>query len=424
MLMRQRDRGPQVIGLLDIGSSKVCCVIVERTFSGKETWPSEMRVLGIGHQQSHGIKAGFVTDMDQAGMVVRNAVSQAERMAGLTLDDVVVSISCGRMKSLHFLAHADLEAGYVRPEDQRRLSESAYRFAADGGRAVVHMNRIDYLLDGSESVQNPLRMAGRKISVQYHAVTVDEAPLENLLWLIEQRSYLKVRQFVPMGLASALAATTDDERRFGIIVIDVGGGTANIAMIADGRFLYTDTLPFGGAHLTYDIARVLSTPLAEAERIKTLYGTLVEARSDEQDPVSYELAGEGVRDQYQTSKAELRRILYPRVHSQLMALRERIDGTEVLRSTDYNVVLTGGAVQLVGFAPLAADVLGRPVRIGRARATQSMPEALASPEFATVVGMIGGAANGRPQVTSRQREDQPSADTYLDRMKSWIRESF
>jgi cell division protein FtsA len=422
MLTRHREPRSETIGLLDIGSSKVCCLIVARAITPAQTALADVRILGIGHQRSRGIKAGYVSDMDQAEAVVRTAISQAEEQAGVTLEDIVVNVTCGRMRSVHFMAHADLEAGCVRPDDLTRLSKGAYAYAERDGRTVVHMNRIAYLLDGVSGVRQPLRMAGRRLSAQYHAVTVDEPALQNLLVLIG-RTFLNVRQFVPTGFASALAALTEEERRFGAICVDIGSGTTNVSLVAEDRFQCAEVLPFGSGILTYDIAKALAAPLAEAERIKTLYGTMIPAGSDDQQPIGYTLAGDD--DEHgDTTRAELRRIIYPRMLSQLNLLRERIEASDLLNGADFSVVLTGGASQLLGLPAVAADVLQRPVRLGRTRLAPGMPEVLRSPAFACATGLAQVAA---VEGSDRSRRDGGHAEmdeSYFGRVRSWLSESF
>jgi cell division protein FtsA len=195
-------------------------------------------------------------------------------------------------------------------------------------------------------------------------------------------------------------------------------------VIADGRFLFTDVLPAGGAHLTYDLARVLSTSLAESERIKTLYGTVVAARSDERDVVSYARAGERDTDQAQTTKLELRRILYPRVVEQMRLLRERIETSDISRFVEGGVVLTGGGAQLVGLPDVAGEILERPVRFGHTRISEGMPEALESPAFAAAAGMIEAAGSQQDMSTSRRRNEAIAGNSYLVRMTDWVRENF
>jgi len=180
-----------------------------------------LRVIGVGHQRSRGVKAGMVVQLDQAEAAVRAAVGQAERMADVTLEDVIATASCGRQKSAHFKAHADLTAGFVAPQDLERLAKGANEFAAREGRSVLYMNRVSFTLDGETGLRNPLRLAGQRLSANYHAVTADAQPLHNLAQLID-RAYLGVRQFVPSSLASGLVATTAEERQLGVICVDIG----------------------------------------------------------------------------------------------------------------------------------------------------------------------------------------------------------
>ncbi|MBU2533884.1 MAG: cell division protein FtsA [Alphaproteobacteria bacterium] len=413
---------PEIVGLLDIGSAKVCCAIVERSWpAGLNALPA-MRILGVGHQRSHGVKAGMVIDLDRAEAAVRAAVGQAERMADLTLEDVIATVSCGRLKSAHLTTHADLAAGHVRPEDLDRLSRAAREYAARDDRTLVHMNLVSYLLDGETGIRDPLRLAGRRLSANWHVVTADIQPLHNLSLLID-RTYLGVRQFVPASLAAALAATTMEERRLGVTCVNIGAGVMDIAAFSGGQYLYTDTIPIGGGHLTYDIARFLSTPLAEAERIKTLYGTLVGARSHEHEPIQYMLAGEMEGEAYQTSRAEVYRILYPRVESQIKTLRDRLVNCDAAAKPGPNIVITGGASQMVGFVDMAVRQLDRPVRIGNPAGVAGVPASMNSPAFSAVIGMAGAA----PVAATRSLMTSPARSLgggYLDRMEQWLRESF
>ena len=179
----------------------------------------------------------------------------------------------------------------------------AQEYAVRGGSKLLHLNRIHYALDGEIGVRRPLGMVGHRLSCQYHAVTGDPASLRNIEGLIE-RCYLSVAGFVPTGLASALAATTADEQQFGVACVDVGAGVTKVAVIADGRLLHVDTIDVGGAYLTHDIAVMLSTPLAEAERIKTLCGTIMCARSDENVSIPYWRSDESGFVAYQSQQGE------------------------------------------------------------------------------------------------------------------------
>jgi cell division protein FtsA len=412
----------EIIGLVDLGTSKVTCLIAERAWPAGHYAAPAVRVMGVGHQRSAGIKAGMVIDLDAAGDGVRAAVANAERAADVTLDDVVVTVSCGRLQSAHMTTRVDLDFGYVRAEDLARLASAARDYAMRDDCALVHLNRVAYSLDGETGVREPIRLAGSRLSANWHAVTADTRPLENLSQVID-RAHLGIRQFLPSGLAAALTATTPDERRLGVTCINFGAGVIDIARFLDGQFLFTETLPVGGVHLTYDIAKKLSTPLAEAERIKTLYGTLVAARSDEHELVQYALAGELEGEAYQTSRAEIARILLPRTSSQLRNLKERLDKADKVVDVGPNVVLTGGASQLVGLADLTARIVSRNVRVGNPPMLTGLPQSMRSPAFSAVAGLALAAPPAARQALAAHAT-RTSTGSYLDRMERWLRESF
>ncbi|MGI9423267.1 MAG: cell division protein FtsA [Hyphomicrobiaceae bacterium] len=420
----------EIVTVLDLGTSKISCIIAERVFGPGEQGPQISRVLGFGQHRADGIRGGIVVDLDRAEIGVRHAVGQAEDQAGITIDDVIVAVSSGRLGSSHFSAHVSLEEGQVRLQDVSRLAVRARDYAERGGRRLIHIDRINYALDDQTDIHEPLHMLGKNLTCQYHAVTADATLLGNLESLIA-RCYLSVRSFVPTALASALAATTPDEQTYGVLSIDMGAGATNIALLAGGRFICTDTIAVGGANLTHDIGTILSAPLAEAERIKTLYGTMVCARSDETSFVPHLRNGKasddseqsGYGEEYQTTRAELSRILYPRARRQLELIGERLKCNPLVEEFAQSIVLTGGASQLTGLADLASDVLGRPVRIGEPGAVDGLSDAFWGPASSTAVGLC------RAKAISAKRS--PSSwgtpivrESYLSRMEQWLRESF
>jgi cell division protein FtsA len=413
-----------VVGLLDIGTSKVCCLIIARepAAGGGPTEATAAHVAGIGHQRSRGVKAGVIVDLDEAEQAVRAAVGQAERMAGVRLDEVYLGVACGRLRSGHFVAHADLVNGHVEEADIRRLMVAGRAYAEREGRALAHFSRIAYRLDGVPGVRDPRGMAGRRLSTEMHAVTADEAPLRNLLLLVE-RCYLTVAGIVPAPLASALSATSEEERQLGVTCLDIGGGMTTIAIFADRHFLFAETVPVGGNHLTFDIARALRTPLAEAERIKTLYGTLIAARSDDHEAVSYPIAGEEEPASSQTTKAHLRNLLQERVDSLLTLVSERLERSNVPAHARERVVLTGGTSQLVGFGEFAANVLGRPARVARPQPLGGISAGVCGPAFSNVMGLVY-AVQSRGDSVFTFHEREAFASGYLARMGQWLRRGF
>ncbi|MGE3229898.1 MAG: cell division protein FtsA [Hyphomicrobium sp.] len=412
---RRRSSARHVTGVLDIGTSKVACIIAAME-------PAGLRVLGVGHQRAEGMKGGVVIDLDRAEQAARDAVAGAERQAGVELNAVHVAVACGRLKSLSFRARADIANGLVSDADiDRVLSAGEAYVGRQPGRALVHMNEVAMRLDGMAGSRDPRGMAARELALDLHAVTADEAPVRNLSMVVG-RCYLDIASHVPAPLASALAVASEDERRLGVTVVDIGAGTTGIAMFADDRFLYASSAPMGGAQMTFDIARALHTPLAEAERIKALYGTVVSAPSDEHDVFSYPSADdEGIVDQM--TKAELAEVIRPRVTAIGHHIRQRLEECEMTAYAGRSVVLTGGVSQLTGLAEFFAAELGRPVRVAGPQAIEGLPPALSSSAFSTAVGLLVAKAQGGASRRMHRSRDAEKG-SYLTRVGTWLREGF
>lgn len=416
-----------VKGFLDIGSSKVCCLIVSGDFTTnwsqrQPSAPSPLQVLGLGLHRSRGVKAGVVVDLDDAEQAVRAAVDQAERMAGTTLECVFLGVACGRLGSTNFKGHVELDSGLVRKRHVASLDAGARAFVERHGRTLISLNRIGYRLDSAGGIRDPLGMVGRRLTAQFHAVAADEAPLRNLMLLIE-RCHLSVEGLAPTALASTLAATTEEERRHGVTCLDIGGGVTTIAVFLHGHFVFADAVPVGGHQITLDIARSLLTPLAEGERIKTLYGTLAGAASDQHEVISYALAGEAEPTSQQTTKAALGSVVKRRIEGLLELVRERLDGCGVGHCAGEPVVLTGGTSQLLGIGEFFAKALGRPVRVAVPRPLGGMPGSGSSPGYSCVTGLVAAAQSSEFRVGAGIAPGS-LGQSYFARIERWLQDSF
>ena len=418
--LRHHDSA-QLIAALDIGSSKVACLI-----AAVEPGRGSLRVLGFAQQRSRGVKSGVVIDLAAAQQVVRAVVAQAEQMAQARITAVHVAVDCGRPRSTTFSGHVMLGQGVVRSHDVAALASGAEAYAVRDGRVILALDRIGYRLDGVAVSSPPIGLAGRRLDADHHAVSVDEGPLSNLALLVET-CHLEVAGLVPAAYASALGATTEEERRLGVLSLDIGAGVTSIAMFADGHLLLNDLVPVGGQHLTLDIARGLGIPLAEAERIKALYGTLVSSASDEHELVSYPIAGEDEHGRQQTTKAAIGRIVRQRMQGLLALVGERIAASQVGRLPVPRVVLSGGASCLLGVSDFVASGLataGQPrplVRVACPALVEGLVGDQSSPAFACLAGLLV-AAQSQP----RLHAPGTSADRrgYLGRMERWLQESF
>jgi cell division protein FtsA len=415
---RRSNHPKHVAGVLDIGTSKIACLIASLDPEGAEP----PRILGFGLQRAQGVKGGVIIDLDRAEQSARAALAQAERMADIVLEEVRVSVSCGRLASHNFSAKAVIETGLVGDEDIARLLDAGQAYVERNQRTLVHMNEVALHIDGAPGSRDPRGMAAREIALDIHAVSADEAPLRNLLMVVG-RCYLKASGLSPAPFASALAVTTADERRLGVTAVDIGAGTTTMAMFAEDRFIHADAAPIGGAQITFDVARALHTPLAEAERIKALYGTVVTAPSDEHDVISYPAAGDEEGTVYQMTRAGLAGVLRPRVKAIADHVRQRLESSELGAYAGRCLVLTGGTSQLTGLAEFMAGELGRPVRVAPPQALPGLAPALSSSAFSTVVGLLLAE---QPEHAGRStyRDRDPSPGSYLKRVGSWLREGF
>lgn len=418
-----QSRGTRIVGLLDVGTAKVVCMIIAVPQHARgDAMLAGARLLGVGHKASRGLKAGVIVDLDEAEHAVRATIADAERMANIELEDVYVAAACGRMRSRNFKAKAHIEGATVTQRDVSRLLTAARRHAEQHARTLLHMNQVGLSLDGAPGSGDPCGMAADELAVDIHAVTADDAPLRNLIHVV-QRCYLSVAGVVAAPYASALAVTTEEERRLGSTVIDVGGGTTSLAIFADGQYVYTDVVPVGGNHISFDIARALNTPLAEAERIKALYGTLVSAQSDEHELISYPLAGDEEGSSYQTTKAQLAEIIRPRVNSMLALVGERIDRGGFAAYAGDAIVLTGGASQLVGMAEYTSGLTGRSARSARPQVIPGLPPGFGGAAFATVMGLMAASAVRGGDIATFA-ESEVEAKSYLGRVSQWLKSGF
>jgi len=412
MMSRDRQALPGSLAAVDIGTAKIVCLVVAPGEDGGAT------LLGIGHQRSRGMKSGVVTDGDEAASALKAVMGQAERMAGASAERVVLSVACGRLQSTRFIARVPVDGGVVHGEHCDRVLTGAQAWLERGGRTVVEVVHSDWRLDGQDGIRRPHGMAGRELAVELSAITADEGPLRNLI-AVAERSHVAVDGLLAAPAASALAVTTAEERRIGVLVVDIGGGVTTLAQIVDGRPVVIETLPVGGNHITYDLARGLATTVAEAERIKTLYGTLVKAASNDMELVSYPVVGEEEPSLFQVSRARIGELIRPRVDHLLELVAERLAGRGVMAGCTGPVVLTGGSSQLVGLDAVWCERFGGLARIGRTRPLGRMPGSMCSPAFATAIGLVLAAER-----MSFRGSEAAIGSGYIGRVQQWFRDSF
>jgi cell division protein FtsA len=419
-----------VVSALDIGSTKVACLIARlRPRPPQDVLPRRshsLEVLGFGHTRARGIKAGTVVNLAEAEEAIRTAVAAAERMAGLQVESVVVSIAAGRIGSNLYSASVPVVGSTVADADVERLLAAGSRNSVREGRLVLHSLPIGHSLDGARGIRDPRGMVGRELGVDMHVATLDRAPAHNLMLAIE-RCHLGVQAMVAAPFAGGLAALADDEADLGAAVIDMGAGTTTLALFSGGEFIHADGFALGGQHVTMDLARGLSTRIAAAERVKTLYGSVLGGVSDERDTVTVPSLSEDDREPPQiVQRSLLVRIIKPRVEEILEMLRDRLAASPFASEPRGRIVLTGGASQLTGMADLAARVLSRAVRVGRPLGVAKLPEAAKGPAFAAAAGLLIYPQLAYLEHFEPRRTRQLTTGThgYFARVGRWFRESF
>jgi cell division protein FtsA len=419
-----------IVTVLDVGSSKICCVIAEL----KPCEPSQIlrgrthkaRVIGIGHQKSLGVKSGVIIDLDRAEQAIRLAVDAAERMAGLTVDSLLVNLTSGRLKSHTYTATINLRGHDVDEGDIKRVLAAGAKQALKAEREVVHALPVAFSLDAERGIRDPRGMVGDALGVDMHVLTGDAAPLRNLELCIN-RAHLSVERMVATPYASGLASLIDDELEMGAACIDMGGGTTTISVFADGKFVHADAIAIGGTHVTLDLAKGLSARVDEAERLKVMHGSALPGSADDRDVVIVQPIGEEGEVPLQVPRSVMTRIIRARIEETLELLRDRLNKSGYGNIVGKRVVLTGGASQLAGLPDAARRILGRNVRIGRPLGVGGLPEAAKGPAFSAAVGLMI-----YPQVASFEG-DRVSGSTSLrmsgtggrfQRMSQWLRDSF
>lgn len=407
-----------VVAALDVGTTKVCCFIARTNGEGGLT------VTGIGHHVARGLRAGAVVDMDAAANSICAAVDAAEAMAGEAIHSAYVNLSAGRQRSQTIGVEVAVADSQVATSDIGRAIDQAMVRADTEGRDVIHAVPTRYSIDGAVGIHDPRGMYGAQLGVNLHVVTSDSGPARNLAVCVE-RGHLETVGPVASPYASGLAVLVEDEMDLGATVIDMGGGTTTISVFFEGALALVESIPLGGRHVTTDIARGLSTPTAQAERMKTLFGSALAGPSDEKELIDVPPLGEAKQSgANHVPRSALTGIIRPRVEEIFELARGRLEAAGYQNLGGRRVVLTGGASQLQGAAETAARVFENQVRLGRPTGVDGLADATSGPGFATAAGLLKYAANGLADRDVGSRIGGPAHSGLVARLGHWLRENF
>lgn len=424
--------GRNIVAALDIGSSKICCFIAELRAHGG------IDVIGIGHQASKGVKAGAIVDLRACEMAVSHAVESAEQMAaaqlqGQPIRSVFVSVPGTQVLSHHLDVDVKVAGHEISDRDVRGALMHARGVAAQGRDELVHVIPASYAVDRQRGIAEPRGMRGHTLSVGISAVTALMPATRNLSHVAGQNQ-LEIEGFCAAPYAAGLSALVEDERDLGCTVIDMGGGTTGIAVFAEGRLVHASAVPVGGMHVTSDIARGLTTSLADAERIKTLYGSAHATGIDDSATIDVPPVGEEEHAQPNyVPKSLLTGIIQPRVEETLEMVRAKLADSGLERRIGRRVVLTGGASQLPGVADLAQQILDKQVRLGRPQRVRGLAEATGGPAFAAAAGLLLYAAEHADEMPLVARSagflpgfsfPAPIAGAWMQKVTHWLKENW
>jgi len=411
-----RPRG-SLIAALDIGTSKICCFIA-RVAAEKP------RVLGIGHQISRGVRNGTIVDVEAAGTSVGNAVHAAEEMAGETIEQVVANLSGGFFGSRIVKAEVGIAGREITDAEMQRVLQQGHLMREPGDRHVIHSVPVAFSIDDSRGIRDPRGMFGQRLGVNMHVVTASAAAVRNHGSAIG-RSHLDIDALVVSPYAAGLSCLVEDEIALGVTVIDMGGGTTTIGVFFDGNLLHADYVPVGGCHVTNDIARGLSTPVAHAERMKALFGSAISSSTDERETIAVPQVGEEDEGHVNhVPKSLLVGIIAPRIEETFELVRNRLEASGFDKVAGRRVVLTGGACQLHGVREFAGLILDKQIRIGRPQRVTGLAEATGGPAFSTTVGLLHFALSERAEVVRGGSSPLQAPNWLFGRLGHWLRENF
>ena len=370
---------------LDLGTTKVCAIVGEVKDAG------QVDIIGIGISPSHGLKKGVVVNIDSTVESIKKAVHEAELMAGVEINSVYVGISGGHIKGINSRGVAAIKNKEVGSTDIARAIDGARAVNIPMDQQILHVLPQEFIIDDQDGIKEPHGMSGTRLDVKVHIITGAVTAIQNIIKSCS-RAGLTVNDLVLQPLASSKAVLTIEEQDLGVVVVDIGGGTTDIAFFLEGSLWHTEVLPIGGNHLTNDIAIGLRTPASEAEKIKIKYGCALSSLVRHEETL--DVPSVGGRSPRLLSRQILCEIIEPRVEELFGIVQQRLKKTGFEDMFASGVVLTGGTALMEGVQDAAERYLGLPVRRGTPRNIGGLMDVVNSPIYATGVGLVlWGAEN-------------------------------
>ncbi len=409
----------QTIVGLDIGTTKVCTVVAQVHERGGST------ILGVGVTPTKGFDKGVVVHIDDAVAVIEASLADAERQSGIRIDSAYVGITGSHITSLNSSGVAAIarQNHEIAASDIGRAASAAEAVVAPSGREVLHVIPRTYTIDGQEGVRNPIGMNGYRLEVQAHIVSADGMAIHNTVKTIE-RAGIAIDDLVFQPLASSEAVLTQDEMESGVVLVDIGGGTTDIAVFSQGSIWHTGVLPIGGNNLTNDLAYILHLSHSSAEQLKHQHGSAIITPLDESNQ-DEQIALDAASGGQQVSRQLVHEIIHARAEQMIEMIYYEVMRSGLEKIPPAGIVLTGGTTLLSRFDELTREMLGVPIRVGTPNRITGLTELVSSPAFATSVGLLRWGSRANATVAARAPASNNGAragDGFFERFKRWLQE--
>jgi cell division protein FtsA len=411
--MAKKSNSNLVVGL-DIGTSKVLVIVVEVSEEG------EMEVIGVGHHPTRGLRKGVVANIESTVQSIQRAVEEAELMAGCQIYSVYAGIAGAHISSINSHGVVAIKDNEVTENDIERVIDAAKAMAIPNDQRILHVLPQDFIIDGQDGIREPVGMCGVRMEARVHMVTGAVSAAQNIVKCI-RRCGLEVDDVILEQIASSEAVLTEDERELGVCMIDIGGGTTDIAVFNEGAIRHTAVIPIAGDQVTNDIAVAFHTPTQAAEEIKKKYGCTLVQLVDENQTI--ETPSMGNRPPRSLSRRNLAEVIEPRIEELMMLIQAEIRKSGFEEVIGSGIVLTGGTSRIEGMMDLAEEIFHLPVRQGLPNYEGSLSEVIQNPIYSTGIGLAQFGYANRSQAGAPAQKSA-GVTSLMNSMKKWFRGSF
>ncbi len=411
--MSKKGENNLIVGL-DIGTSKIVAIVGEVTVEG------DIEIIGIGTQPSRGLKKGVVVNIESTVQSIQRAVEEAELMAGCQIRSVYAGIAGSHVRSINSHGIVAIKDKEVTPADVARVIDAAKAVAIPADQRILHVLPQEFLIDNQEGIRDPISMSGVRLESRVHLVTGSVSAAQNIIKCV-RRCGLEVDDIILEQLASSAAVLTDDEKELGVCLVDIGGGTTDIAIFTEGAIRHTAVIPIAGDQVTNDIAVALRTPTQYANDLKIKYACALRQLAKEDETI--EVPSVGDREPRRLARQTLAEVVEPRYDELLSLVHAELRRSGFEEICAAGVVLTGGSSKMDGVVELAEEIFHMPVRLGVPQHVKGLVDVIRNPIHATGVGLLLFGNKQRSSFSSRELEEN-AGDSLWKRMKSWFQGNF